>query len=97
MASIPLPPHIRSKADKVYDLLRKKKLGPGIFQDWLLKRPIDSKVSDSELDVLYSQLLSLLGGDGDSEGEGEPAPQTERRREPPPQTKRQRGVGGTER
>jgi hypothetical protein len=87
MASKPLPPHIRSKAEKVYDLLRKKGLGPGIFRDWLSTRPIDPKVSDSELDALYSQLLSLLGGDADGEGDGKP----------PPQKERQRGVGGTER
>lgn len=80
MASRPLPPHIRSKATEVYDLLRKKGLGPGILRDWLSKCPIDPKVSDSELEALYSQLLSLLGGDGDSEGEGDPPPQKERQR-----------------
>jgi len=91
MASRPLPPHIRSKADKVYDLLREKGLGPGIFRDWLSTRPADPKVSDSELDALYSQLLRLLGGDAGGEGEGEGEGN------PPPQTERQRGVGGTER
>lgn len=84
MATIPMKPSIRKKCDKVYDLLKRKGIGSGIFRNWLASRPSDKYVSDNELDELYSQLLKfgacVEGEDNDSDGTPPPQRQLGRGR-----------------
>lgn len=79
MATIPMKTHIRKKSEKVYGLLKRKGIGPGIFRNWLASVPYNKYVSDAELEQLYSQLLKfgacVKGEDNDSDGA--PPPQRE--------------------